>query len=440
MKILLMTSGAPKYSPFFTDEKTAPLGVASLMAVLKKEGHSIHFVDNYLEPSGILETDFVSREGFDWVGIYANTVCYQATLEMLGKLQKMRDEKQWRGRIMVGGPHASVALESIPDFVDHVVVGEGEISILKIVSGEGKERVVYGERIEDMDMLPFPAWEELVYRPYHWRNRWIEKYPVYTLNTSRGCPFHCNFCSVNAVWGRSYRFMSAERVLDDVQRLVRLYGLKVAYFREDHFTMNKRRTIEFCEGLLRRNTGIDWMCESRVDQFDDPQYLELMARAGCKALYIGVESGSPRMLEFMKKGETVEQFIKAFEVARRFGIKTYASFVVGLPTETEDDLRQTYELIDRMKPDFHFMNVYTGLPGSEVYDYVKQNDLHEYEDENGILYLKGHDQRVNRFHNANPFHKVPYPDHVKWRRVKARTRVAVQWRWERLKRVLRWTE
>jgi radical SAM superfamily enzyme YgiQ (UPF0313 family) len=437
MNILMMTSAAPEYAPLSTSEKRPPLGVGFLISVLKRCGHQVYFVDNYLSPSRILQTDFFIRNRIDWVGIYANTICYQNTFAMLHELEALREKKIWDGKIMLGGPHTSVGLETIPDFVDHIVLGEGEISIQKIVSGEETSRVIRGEKVPDLDTLPFPAWEEFIHRPYDWTSRWVDKSPVYTFNTSRGCPFQCAFCSVNAVWGRTYRYMSAERILDEIERMINHYGLRVAYFREDHFTLNKKRTMEFCEGILQRGLTIDWICESRIDHFDDANFVELLARSGCRALYIGVESGSPRILELLKKGETVDQFIRAFDLIKKFGMKTYASFVVGVPTETEKDLRLTHELIQRIQPDFSSKNVYVGLPGSELYDYVRKHELYEYEDPGGILYLKGHDKRVDRYYRGNPYYKTPYPYRQKWRKVKLRVRQGLGWLWSKVRTLCR---
>jgi len=277
----------------------------------------------------------------------------------------------------VGGPHTSVGIDMIPEYVDHILIGEGESSILELIEDTGNQRVVYGKQINDMDLLPFPAWEEFIWRPYDWTYPLVDRNPVFTFNTSRGCPFECSFCSVNAIWGRKYRYMSAERIAYDIGYMKKYYGLGCAYFREDHFTLNKKRTIQFCELLLKKNLNIDWICETRVDDFDDESFVQLMARSGCKAIYVGVESGSPRMLKLFKKGETTEQFIKAFDLARRLGIRTYASFVVGAPTEIDYDLHQTFELIDRISPDSYSMNIYIGLPGSELYDYIIDNDLYE---------------------------------------------------------------
>ena len=408
MNILMLTSAAPKVAPFYTIEKRPPLGVGILISVLKNAGHNVYFEDNYLAPSNILNTNFLSDHSIDYVGIYANTICLQNTLSMFTKLQDLRTKDSWSsGKIIVGGPHTSIEKHGIPDFVDHIVIGEGEISILEIIEGTETSRVIKGKPVLDMDSLPRPAWEEFIHRPYQWTDHWLNKTPLYTFNTSRGCPFDCTFCSVKSVWGKTYRYMSAERVANDVEFMQHEYGMQVAYFREDHFTLNKDRIIGFCELILKKNIEIDWMCETRVDNLIDAEYLKLMAKAGCKCFYIGVESGSPRMLEFFQKGETVEQFIKAFELTRQAGIKTYASFIVGAPTETAEDLKLTEDLITRIKPDAVGRNVYVGLPGSELYDYVRNNELYEYEDENHVLYVKGHDELIDAYHGGNPLPEDP---------------------------------
>lgn len=407
MNILFMTSPAPQMAPVSTKEKRPPLGLGFLMAILKKRGHQMHFVDNYLRPSNILETDFLLKKHIDVVGIYANSICYPTTLHLLESLQRLRDGGKWNGRIAIGGPHTSVALDTVPEFVDTILLGEGEISFPRVIESGDTTRVVTGEKVPDLDSLPRPAWEEFIFHRYQWKHSWVPEYPVYTFNTSRGCPYACTFCSVNGVWGRSYRVMSAERILDDIEYMIRHYGLRVAYFREDHFTLNKRRTIEFCEGLLRRRINIRWMCETRADSIADPDIMDLMARSGCACLYIGVESGSPRMLELFDKKETVEQFTDVFDLARTSGIRTYASFVVGAPTETDEDMRKTHELIRRIRPDFLYMNIFIGLPGSQLYEYVREHNLYEYETAGRVLYLKGHDKRVDEFCGGDPRLKIP---------------------------------
>lgn len=407
MNILFMTSAAPSNAGFSTSEKRPPLGVGTLIAVLKNRGHRVYFSDQYLKKTNLLKTNFLVEKKINFICIYSNTICFQSTLDIISDLAHLRDAGVWKGKIIVGGPHTSIGSHQIPETVDHIVIGEGEITLPKIIEGCSYDRIIYGEKVDDLDSLPSPAWEEFIHLPYDWSHTWIKSYPVYTMNTSRGCPFSCSFCSVKAVWGRSYRCISAENIIDQIEHLIKYYGAKCIYFREDHFTFSKKRTVEFCEMLLNKNIEIDWMCETRVDDLNDLEYQKLMARSGCKLFYIGVESGSNRMLEFYKKGETREQFIDAFHIAKLAGIKTYASFVVGMPGETKKDINLTESLIEITQPDFVGNNIYLGLPGSEIYNYIKEHNLFEYEDKFGILYPVGYLDNVKKYYGDNPYFR-PY--------------------------------
>lgn len=407
MNILLLTSPEPPNPPMSTVEKKPPLGLGFLATVLDRAGHTVYFSDEYLAPTGILEGDFLMKKKIDAVGIYANTICYGSTLKMFETLHSLRSDGRWRGKIVVGGPHTSVGLESIPDYVDHVVIGEGEEILLDIVEGRVEERVVRGRKVADLDRLPFPAWDRFIYLPYQWRDRFSGAFPLYNMNTSRGCPFDCTFCSVNAVWGRTYRYMSAERIVEEIQYLQKYYGARGIYFREDNFTLNKERTRQFCRLLLKKGLDIKWLCETRIDSLTDPDDLELMARSGCELFYIGVESGSQRMLDYYRKGFSVEQVAAAFELIGKAGIKTYASFIEGVPGETDGDRRQTRRLIERIRPDFVGINPYVGIPGSRIYNQVKKNRQYIHENRWGVLYVEGHNERIDRYMNGNPAHKVP---------------------------------
>ena len=141
-RILLTTSAAPSQSPFSTSEKRPPLGIGYLISVLRNAGHEVFFIDTYLSPSQFLETDYLQRNRIDFVGIYANTICFRDTLRMVFKLDYLRHSKEWKGKIIVGGPHTAVAPETIPFFVDFVVQGEGERAILDIVEGKINTRMV----------------------------------------------------------------------------------------------------------------------------------------------------------------------------------------------------------------------------------------------------------------------------------------------------------
>lgn len=408
MNILMLTSPAPTHAPFSTSEKRPPLGVGYLISTLKQRGHRVFFSDEYLRPSNILGSSFILDQAIDFVGIYANTICYSETLKLLAKLSERRHNDHWQGKIIMGGPHTSFNAADISAEVDHIVIGEGDQALVEIIEGHTTARIVQGTAVADLDTLPPVAWEEFVWRSYDWTYPLVDTTPVYTFNTSRGCPFDCSFCSVQGVWGKGYRAMSAARIVSDIEWMIRYYGLKAAYFREDNFTLDKDRLTSFCELLLNRGIAIDWLCETRADSINDDQLLALMARSGCKALYVGVESGSQRMLDYYRKGILVETFVAALTKARKHGIKLYTSFIVGAPNETEADLQETYRLLDRLKPDAHSLNIFVGIPGSELYREMLDQQLYGHIDPHGIAYLKNHNKLVDRFYQGNSHYKINY--------------------------------
>lgn len=404
--ILLTTSAAPEQTPFSTTEKRPPIGIGFLISTLREAGHNVFFIDNYLSPSNFLETDYLKRHRIDFVGIYTNTICFRDSLRMFYLLEEMRQRGFWNGKIIAGGPHASVCPETIPRFVDHVVIGEGEYAVRDIVAGKVTERIVRYPSIGNLDELPMPAWDYFTDLPYNWGGNWLPEAPVFTMNTSRGCPFSCTFCSVCSIWGKRYTSFSAERVVSDIEYVVRHYGARGIYFREDNFTLKRERLVSFCNLLIERNIRIPWVCESRVSNLDR-ELVVLMARAGAVGFYFGVESGSQRLLDFMKKGISVEQIRNAFRWCHELDIKTAASVIVGVPTETEDDLRMTAALLEELQPTVTWFNIFVGIPDSELFRYAQEHGYVEFIDDRGLAYMKGHNRRVELFYGSAWDAKVP---------------------------------
>lgn len=398
-RVLLTTSAAPTQSPFSTSEKRPPLGIGFLISVLRDAGHEVFFIDNYLKPSDFLETGYLQEHSIDVAGIYANTICFRDTLRMLHAMESLRQTRQWQGKIVVGGPHTTVAPETIPDFVDHIVQGEGEQAVCDIVEGRVSERVVRYPRLTELDPLPRPAWDYFVDQPYRWDVNFFADAPVFTMNTSRGCPFQCTFCSVGSIWGRRYTCFSAERIVSDIEHLIENYGARGIYFREDNFTLDEKRLRRFCHLMTGKNLQIPWVCESRVSTLTR-ELVEVMVRAGLRGLYFGVESGSQRLLDFMRKGVTVAQIESAFRWCHECGVKSAASVVVGLPGETEADLTATRDLLRRVRPAVTWPNVFVGIPDSHLYRHVLKDRLYEYIDDRGLVYLQGHNDRVRRYYGG----------------------------------------
>jgi len=408
MNILFTTSAAPKISPFFTNEKRPPLGLGSLISLVRNEGHKAFFIDNYLKPSKFIEEGYLQKNNIDFVGIYANSICYRDTLRMFNEIENLRKKGLWSGEIIVGGPHTSVALETIPEFVDYVVQGEGEEAILEIVNGKTNGRVIKEERIKDLVPLPFEPWDIFTKLPYDYSCPWMDIKPVFTMNTSRGCPFNCSFCSVGSIWGKEYSYFGADRIISEIEYLVKNYGARGIYFREDNFTLNLKRVEKFCEKLIKKDIDIHWACETRVDSLCNEGLIKLMSSAGCRAVYLGVESGSQRVLDILNKNITVGQIEKAVNLCKKYNIRTYCSLITGVPGETFEDYLLTKKLMNELKPYTYGFNIFVGIPGSPLYHYILENRAYEYRDDIGFLYLSGFNKRCEFFYNKPSKECVDY--------------------------------
>lgn len=408
INILLTTSAAPEKSPFSTKEKRPPLGVGFLISILREKGYNVFFIDNYLKPTHFIKEKYLQRNKIDFVGIHSNTICYSYTLRMFNEIHNLRKQKIWDGKIIVGGPHTSVALDSIPDFVDYIVQGEGERAIIDIIEGKDNRRIIRKERIKNLDVLPFQPWDIFSKMPYDFTSPRLNEKPVFTMNTSRGCPFDCAFCSVCSIWGKGYTYFSTDRIIDEISYLKSKFGVKAIYFREDNFTMNRERTINFCEEILRKKINISWECETRVDSLNNEKMVKLMADSGCRGVYLGVESGSQKMLDILNKGITVEQIEKALKLCKKYNIKAYCSLIVGVPGETFKDYLLTVKLINKLNPYSYNFNVFVGIPNSFLYQYVLENNLYEYIDDLGLVYLPGFDIKARFFYGRDSKELVDY--------------------------------
>ena len=402
MKVLLVTPAPPVKSPFSTREKRPPLGVGTLLSLARDRGHEVDFHDNYAQGPGLPRDFYPVEPDVDLVGVHANTICFQDTLAILEGIQFLRERGLWDGEIAVGGPHASVLPETVPDYVDYVVQGEGELALLDILDGKADRGVVRRPRLQDLDWLPFQPWDVFTRLPYDWSCPWMEGVePVFTMNTSRGCPFNCAFCSVGSIWGRGYTAMSATRVVDEVEHVVNEHGARGIYFREDNFTLDLRRTWQFVQLMIDRElSDVHWACETRVDNLTE-DLVAAMAQAGCRAFYLGVESGSQRVLDIVNKRIDVDQVRHVITWGKRHGINCYASLLTGVPGETFADFRATERLMMELQPYAWTYNVFVGIPYSSLYRRALEEGFYEHVDENGLLYPPGYDVRTSFFYGKD---------------------------------------
>ena len=373
MKILLIQPPPRKIAK--ENIVVPPLGIAYLAAVIEKQGHSVSIIDAFAEALDLhsLE-DRVKKIAPDLIGITGMTPVIDNAFRTAGICRR------YAKYVVIGGPHVSVAgskvFEQCPD-VDYVIQGEGEISFPLLVEALERNKDITNvpgvitrdfsnlpsPLIDELDSIPFPARHLLPNERYRYI---LSSGKVTTMFTSRGCPYHCVFCD-KAVFGSKWRARSAANVLDEIELVRRDYGIDSIIFYDDLFTLDKKRVLEICQGIIDRELKIEWKCEGRVN-LADKETLTLMKKAGCSMIAYGVESGNQKGLDYLNKGTTVEQIRNAFELTKRAGIRPMAYFVLGIPVETYDDELRTIDFAKEIKPAYAQFSILSPVPGTKLYD------------------------------------------------------------------------
>ena len=362
-----------------------PLGISYLAAVLENSGYAVDVIDcQVLKPTQReLEGELMKLQP-DVVGVTSATLTYEPALEIV------RTAKQACPNCltMLGGPHVTVmdeqTLSENPE-ADIVVRGEGEQTMLEVAHLASNSNLKNLDEvagitfrkngqifrthdrpfIQNIDSLPRPAHKHFQLSKY----RILGKTYLPVL-TSRGCPFQCTFCLASRMCGRSFRARSPRTVVDELEWLRDTYGADAFAFYDDTFTFDRNRAVKICEEMKNRNVGLPWDCRTRVDRVSK-EVLAKMRDANCQLIHFGVESGSQKMLDAMKKGTTIEQNERAIRWAKEVGISVAISVIVGYPGETTDMLKQTLDFIRRTEPDYVYMCEAVPYPGTEFYNLLK---------------------------------------------------------------------
>ena len=370
---------------------TLPLGLASLAAYLRVNGFDeIFVIDAWVEKIDAEElAKRISQSQADFVGIYMISPCYSAAKKTIEIVRATLPESV----IIVGGPHPSAVpaetLKEIPE-LDFCVIGEGEITTIELIRslqnnsplstvdgiayrGENHKTVITQPRtfIKDLDILPFPARDLFPVEKYDSPPPPLgKKKPHLTLMTSRGCPFHCAYCSKD-VYGDTYRGRSPKKVCDEIEILINKYDAKEIQFYDDDFTMDMKRAEEICDEILKRGIKISWTCLTRVNLVNE-NLLKKMKQAGCWLIQYGVESGNQKILNTINKGIVIDQIVSAFAMTKKAKLLTSAFFLLGLPGETKNTIQDTMDLIKRLKPDFVGFGILIVYPGSRFFKLVHE--------------------------------------------------------------------
>ncbi|MBN1878503.1 B12-binding domain-containing radical SAM protein [bacterium] len=282
--------------------------------------------------------------------------------------------------VVWGGVHPTFALSetlAIPG-VDYVVAGEGEITLREMVLSlqAGKlpaqipglfhrnsdlQHSTQRGLQENLDLLPIPD-RHAVFFPER-----FTPVAMGSLMHSRGCPWRCGFCSSRRFWQERVRFRSAGSVLDEILAIHRDFGIRIFTFWDDAFTIDRLLTESLCESILRSGLKIAWRTATRLDLLDEG-LLKLMKRAGCFQVELGIESGSPRMSELIRKDIDLDAAPAVIDRTNRHGIACGVFMMAGFPDETRDDLMQTLSFIQRIKPAEIVLNILDPMPGSEQFE------------------------------------------------------------------------
>lgn len=355
------------------------LGLCYIGAYLKQNDYEVNLIDLRRIKSWDDFFKKLSAEESNVVGIQFNTVNFEYAL------QCCKIAKEQNKIVVAGGPHVTYSPQELldTDFVDYVICGEGEISFLELIKQIEKnivsDRIIQGKKVDNLDNLPFPdrdlfSVSDLILPKYF--SNFPHQDNGLVIMASRGCVYNCTFCQplVKQMFGNNVRYRSVENVLQELKFLIEKYRIKYISFQDDTFTARKKWVFEFCKKIKEEKINISWSAQSRVNTLDE-ELIKTMKDAGCVCLFFGFESGSQRILDFIKKGIKVEQSIYAAKLCKKYSIIMFADYMLGVPTETEDDLEQTYKMVKQIRPEIHSLTYFTPVPGSYLYDYCKENNL-----------------------------------------------------------------
>lgn len=381
-----------------------PMGLFYMAAPLLKEGFEVRYCDE------ILLDDFLRaiRDYMpDFVGISVSSPLFYRAKKLV------RTAKEYKCLTALGGPHITAEpRESLQDSnADFIVIGESEVVLPKVLKGEDLDNidgVAYwkdgsikiNERksfIQDLDSLPLPAREVADMNRYHGDTEFgfhiHPKERMIRIITSRGCAFHCTFCARHRIFGRKTRKRNAVSIVDEMDIANKNYNASYFTLMDDTFTEDIRHVESFCNELLKRDRKYKWCAYSRVDTNKD--ILKLMYDAGCRMLEFGVETGSQKVLDSIKKGISVDEIRQGFENTKNAGMKTKAFFMVGLPAEGKAELKESIDLAKQINPHYLWLSIFLPLPGSEIYEGLRREDKMDFSRES---FFHTHSSELNNRH------------------------------------------
>lgn len=353
-------------------------GLCAISAVLKEKGHECWLVDLRGFRDWRHYEQVIRDQQFDLAAIGFMS-CDSKTAEQMCQITKSQHPDR---PIIAGGVHLSVTRSKTFPYADHVIWGEGDFEVLKMVEqyerGEKPDDWIQADPILDLDLLPHED-RELFNNSMETETPLLPALPkpFVTAIFSRGCPYRCSFCapSRELIFGKQHRFRSVPHIIEELVSIQMGSGIGSLMIHDDLFCHSDWME-DFIDSFGSTMGYIPFWCQMRADWICKyPELIEGLAGVGLTWVSIGLEAGSPRMLKFLKKGVTVAQNIEACEILHRNDVNIFANYIMGLPTERPEDLDATVKMLEKIKPEWHAASTYTAYPGSYLFEYCTEREL-----------------------------------------------------------------
>lgn len=381
-----------------------PLGTLYAAATMRDRGYEVALFDAMLAASEAEWAAALDREQPDYAVIYEDNFNYLSKMCLLNMREAafnmIRMARERDCVVIVGGSDATDHAEQyLQQGADYVLLGEGEATLAELMdhltgrsdqpvaeiqglaykkeSGKLPHRNLPRPDLKDVDSLPFPAWDLVDVDRY--RRIWLERHGYYSMNmvTTRGCPYHCNWCA-KPIWGQRYNSRSPENVVAELKWLKETYRPDHIWFADDIMGLKPGWWPAFADAVEAADARVPFKCLSRADLIMRVSKkggagadVDALRRAGCDIIWLGAESGSQKILNAMEKGTTVEQIRGAAHRLHEAGIKVGFFLQFGYPGETREDIEMTLQMVRDARPDDIGMSVSYPLPGTKFFENVR---------------------------------------------------------------------
>lgn len=367
-KIIFIEPNPPDFH-IFSKVPLPRLGTVLLGTILKQHGYE---VKSYVE--ALDEMDLKDVLTADAVGISTITSTSRRSYEIAKLIRKAGIP------VFMGGPHVTYMPDEALEYVDYVIRGEADDTIVDFVKALSENKgfenipglsyrrdgVVHHNKTtpfcKDLDKLPCPDFRLIS----GVEQKGIKKFSITPIMTSRGCPYDCSFCSVTGMFGQKYRFRSKERVMEEL-RNNRDAGGDWVFFYDDNFCAHKKRTKELLHTMIEQRVTPHWTAQVRVEVAKDPELLDLMKRSNCHTVYIGLESVNPATLKAYNKNQSVEDIENCIKTLHKKGIRIHGMFVFGSDQDTTDTIAETVRFAKKNDLESVQFLILTPLPGTKCY-------------------------------------------------------------------------